>query len=231
MGRFTEEMRRLRAATHQAQQARNQLKIELNRFKSELNYTVEYFLNECQTLRLVQAAADHTQRQEYVNHLATEVRQHCESFRQNLTEQVIQLRQRLHTEHAERTERLRVQQQAFRTDLTETVQTLRTHCVHEQQQRQQEFVAMTQYERAQRYEFVHHLTDTVAEMRTELTADRAEANRIWFGMRTPSSPQTTQKPNNLKNVKLKEAISELTPKQSNTHTLASFFNFDTPEER
>lgn len=186
MGRFTEEMRRLRESANRAQQERNQLIQDLNQFQSDIAHDVHHFLTDQQATRLTQAAEDRANRQEFVNRLATETKQYCETFRQNLTEDVAQLRDTIQTNHADMAQRLRAEQTEFIENLTRSVNELREQCHADQQQRQQDFADMAEHERTARHDFVNNLQMTIAQMREELTTDRAEASRIWLEMRAPS---------------------------------------------
>lgn len=116
----------------------------------------------------------------------SEVSDFCTTFRQNLTEQVTDLRQTIQSEHAEMAAHLREQQAEFIDNLTQSVNDLREQCQAEQQQRQQDFAEMAHRERTARNEFVTELQTNIADTLTDLNQDRAEANRIWFEMRTAS---------------------------------------------
>jgi hypothetical protein len=186
MGRFTEEMRRLRESANCAQQERNQLIQDLNQFQSDLAHDVHHFLTDQQTTRLTQAAEDRANRQEFVNRLATETEQYCETFRQHLIEDVAQLRYTIQTKHADMAQHLRAEQTEFIENLTDSVNELREECYVDQQQRQQDFAEMAERERTARYDFVNNLQTTIAQMREDLSTDRAEASRIWLEMRAPS---------------------------------------------
>ena len=126
MGRFTEEMRRLRESANRAQQERNQLIQDLNKFKSNLTHEVEHFLADQQTTRLTQAAEDRANRQEFISQLATEIKQHCDTFRQNLTHSVNELREQHHAEQQQRQQDLvemAEREQTARHDFVSNLQT------------------------------------------------------------------------------------------------------------